>query len=756
MPEKIEKLLLDREKSIKKLFEALDALDDNVNRICRRIKVQALIDECVNLQHIVAEKNTKLSKSDSEGVRAEATANAEQVNDRCKQSLEEARNYVFAQSPKSQKSKQSTKRSKTSSKARALVELQLEQEELERQAEAQKKLLEAEMHMKALQIEEATRKKVQAAKDKACLASIEDDESDNDPEESVISAKENAATKTAKWVNDIVANRESTEVRSEPILSFAKTAVTSAGNFPLSSSSNFVPNQQTTQLNCTRNPPPGFVNKPIFSNCAPAQNVQFHVPNSTTNAVPTLVPPSNHALPTVQTGLPAANLQSFFDTRLFQESLPKLNLECFSGDPLKWPEWKGMFQSTCCHPSVSNDHKMRYLKLFTAGKAKATIEGFGFGGNFFEHAFAALQRRFGSPHLVVGAQIDKMSKHPPVKMHNSEAIIEFSQAVDAFVSVLSSEQYFSDLQSSSNLSLLVSKLPINLREQWFAFTENSKSAVNLVSFRDWLQKKAMIHERLLLSSTMTEKCEQKPERVRRANVFATSVSNSTDKQRNNQNSCPLCQGSHKLWKCGAFLGKSVKQRSTFARDSKLCFSCLQAGHMSKDCKMDLKCIKKGCKKSHNVLLHIENSEKSGKATGIATASENSIASCTVAQARREALQVLEIGLRNGSSEAKAWALCDTGSTHSWVSEKLRSEMGLKGSHEVVFVRGVTGTIEGSTRCVDLELFSLEDNKFVPLKFSALVRPGLYLGNEKLDLRNLKHDCSHLKHVVADVIDYSKI
>ena len=169
------------------------------------------------------------------------------------------------------------------------------------------------------------------------------------------------------------------------------------------------------------------------------------------------------------------------------------------------------------------------------------------------------------------------------------------------MSVLSSEQYFSDLQTSSNLSLLVSKLPINLREQWFAFTENSKSAVNLVSFRDLLQKKAMIHERLLLSSTKTEKCEQKPERVRRANVFATSVSNSTDKQRNNQNSCPLCQGSHELWKCGAFLGKSVKQRSTFARDSKLCFSCLQAGHMSKDCKMDLKCIKKGCKKSHNVL-----------------------------------------------------------------------------------------------------------------------------------------------------------
>ena len=120
-----------------------------------------MIDECVNLQHIAAEKIIKLSKNDSEDVCAEATANAEQVNNRCKPSLEKARNYVFGQSRKSLKSK-STKRSKASSKTRALVELQLEEQEFERQAEAQKSLLEAEMHMEALQIEEATLKEVQA------------------------------------------------------------------------------------------------------------------------------------------------------------------------------------------------------------------------------------------------------------------------------------------------------------------------------------------------------------------------------------------------------------------------------------------------------------------------------------------------------------------------------------------------------------------------------------------------------------------
>ena len=126
-----------------------------------------------------------------------------------------------------------------------------------------------------------------------------------------------------------------------------------------------------------------------------------------------------------------------------------------------------MFESTCCKPSVSLDHRMRYLKLFTSGKAKATINGFGYLGVHFDQAFTSLQKRFGAPHIIVWAQIEKLSKHPQVKMHNSTSIIEFSQVVNSFVSVLSAENFFGDLQSSSNLSLVVSKLPINLRESWF-------------------------------------------------------------------------------------------------------------------------------------------------------------------------------------------------------------------------------------------------------------------------------------------------
>ena len=69
----------------------------------------------------------------------------------------------------------------------------------------------------------------------------------------------------------------------------------------------------------------------------------------------------------------------------------------------------------------------------------------------------------------------------------------------SFVSVLSAAKFFSDLQCLSNLSLVVFKLPIKLHESWFGFFERF-SVVNLITFRDWLQQKAAVHERLLMSN----------------------------------------------------------------------------------------------------------------------------------------------------------------------------------------------------------------------------------------------------------------
>ena len=289
--------------------------------------------------------------------------------------------------------------------------------------------------------------------------------------------------------------------------------------------------------------------------------------------------------------------------------------------------------------------RMRYLKHFTTGKARATIEGYGFSGIHFEQAFAAIKRRFGAPHLIVGAQIEKISKYHPVKMHNSESILDFSQVVNSFVSVLTSENFFNDLQSTSNLSLLVSKLPINMREQWFAIVERSTTPVNLLKFRDWLQQKASIHERLVFSNSNAVQKSEKYEKVKKQTSFSANVTRKDQQATKMSDSCQFCKQSHRIWKCPSFSGKSVKQRTQFVRENQLCFSCLQSGHMARDCKKRLKCPKPRCTKAHNVLRH--SSELSSPTVDSKVSGEG-VSSCTISRARKGALQVIEVGLKSGS------------------------------------------------------------------------------------------------------------
>ena len=87
-------------------------------------------------------------------------------------------------------------------------------------------------------------------------------------------------------------------------------------------------------------------------------------------------------------------------------SLPKLKLREFAGDPLEWPEWSGMFQSTAGRSSLSNDEKMSHLKTLLTGAARRSVQGLGYSEAMFSAAWSTLERKFGQPHLIISAQFN--------------------------------------------------------------------------------------------------------------------------------------------------------------------------------------------------------------------------------------------------------------------------------------------------------------------------------------------------------------
>ena len=65
--------------------------------------------------------------------------------------------------------------------------------------------------------------------------------------------------------------------------------------------------------------------------------------------------------------------------------------------------------------------------------------------------------------------------------------------------------------------------------------------------------------------------------------------------------CALCNKGHDLEVCQDFVSKSLSQRRDFILSHKLCFGCLQAGHLARSCKKRRKC--QTCGNLHPTTLH---------------------------------------------------------------------------------------------------------------------------------------------------------
>ncbi len=172
--------------------------------------------------------------------------------------------------------------------------------------------------------------------------------------------------------------------------------------------------------------------------------------------------------------------------------------------------------------------------------------------------------------------------------------------------------------SSTNLDIVVSKLPPNLKEQWFA-RQRYVTDSPLKAFEEWLAKIAECHLQMLATQPKGagkpgNKDQPKTQKVK-TNVAATGKQRpprsdkdekpkeSTQKPGNDWK-CPLDGAGHPLHECPAFKAKPVAERANIARESKLCFRCLRPGHIARNCTTNSKeCSKEGCKGKHHQLLH---------------------------------------------------------------------------------------------------------------------------------------------------------
>ena len=143
---------------------------------------------------------------------------------------------------------------------------------------------------------------------------------------------------------------------------------------------------------------------------------------------------------------------------------------------------------------------------------------------------------------------------------------------------------------------------------------------------------------------------------------------------------PLCDESHRLFKCDRFLKLQPRQRANCAKQLGLCFNRLQPYFKGHTCSRQM-CRK--CNKRHHTLLHMDrenqmvynksstsNKNLPADAKGISTAGGNTYGSYKGKPRNHILLATAIVDVKNKSGQyVPCRALLDSGSESSFITER---------------------------------------------------------------------------------------
>ena len=415
--------------------------------------------------------------------------------------------------------------------------------------------------------------------------------------------------------------------------------------------------------------------------------------------------------------------------------VPKLKLTEFSGDPLVWPKCSGLFDVVVHRKPISDTEKMQYLKTSLTGQAKAAISGMGFSSQSYYHAWDILCEKYGRSDVIVNTQFKKIHTHPPIRHDDSTSIVRFANVVKNVVNTLTQLGYTSDLEAEAGLSSTTRTLSPQLREQWLQYMQDRRVLRgNLIVFKEWLASKAVIHENLLAQTNSSFDRNKFQSRDKpKTSTFASKAEESS-KTKNFE--CSFKDGQHPIWTCKKFKSMKVNERREHVQKLRLCFNCLKPGHMSKDCRSRT-CSVPSYGRRHNRLLHSELPKKEN------TKNVSDATTAVATNITQGGHPVVRIKLTNKDSSLNVLAMCDSGSSISFVDRSMVSNPQLQKRKASLSVAEIHGSQDVKTEIVPIAVSAHEKSR--PLTtVQFYVHEKLKLGYQIVQLQELKDRYPHLR------------
>lgn len=482
----------------------------------------------------------------------------------------------------------------------------------------------------------------------------------------------------------------------------------------------FEPTRDSQVLNALS---PPFIPQPL--------PVTSYAPSSQSLQLTPQAPPTSAPMPQVQN---SSDLVNVLAEAISANRLPTPEPALFTGDPLKFKDWRLSFDTLIDRKNIPKNEKLYYLRKYLGGAAKKAVEGFFLLGTetAYDSAWQLLEKRFGDPFIIGKSFRDKLHGWPKISYKDGCELREFADFLKSCEAAMPHIKTLEVLNDCTESQKILLKLPDWLVSRWNrkameARQENARYPPFKVLV-DFLSKEADLACDPITSIQALKSVEnEKSKHPRSQTIQAKTLSTNTTQS--DIPSCIFCKrAGHVLAKCRKFGEKTVQERVKFVQVEKLCFGCLKTGHHSRGCDNKSTCEK--CQRRHPTCLHDDKFEgqrstppkgdkskdKADAKEIAATATTNTVIQEDSSTETSSIIPVWVSSTRQPHQEILVYALLDSQSDTTFILDEVAQD--LNANKENVSLRLSTmsarSTVIPCQKLTNLEVRGYNSEKRIPL------------------------------------------
>ncbi|XP_043471057.1 uncharacterized protein LOC122504184 [Leptopilina heterotoma] len=411
--------------------------------------------------------------------------------------------------------------------------------------------------------------------------------------------------------------------------------------------------------------------------------------------------------------------------------LPTIELTTFDGSYDKWLDFFNSFTSMVHNNrDLSDLQKLHYLRSCLKGEAMSIISSLECSIENYSISWELLQKRFDNKRIIIRTHVDALLEYPKLIKESAQELRKLLDLVQIHLRALKSLNEPVDSWDTLIIHLITLKLDRNTHKEWEESIVGSdmpkmKKFLLFLEQRCQILQIASINLNMHSNNAGNSVPKNKPQNTQKKQALMVA---------GKSNLCIICNAEHRLYKCEMFLKLSIKERVEKLKEAKVCFNCLNSGHINSECKWT-GCRK--CGKNHNTLLHYEgrnDNSKEGSNKEINTTTNNPTPQvCSAIMTSQVLLSTAVIKMRASDNSLKqARVLLDNGSQSNFITENFAKSLNLPTKKINLPVEGLNQIETRINQSINTQIFSKHSNYKENVEFLVIPQICNLLPNQFID------------------------